>query len=144
MRIAQNLILLPVVAQVVLTLIILGILPIARARSMRERSQKLQDVAIAGDRDWNDFARKVSASYKSQFELPVLFYVACGFALTARMIDTAFLALAVAFVLARIVHAAIHIGPNVVLWRFRAFAVGLLVLIAMWGLLVWRIAAAGF
>ena len=140
----SHLVLLPVLLQVLLTLTILGILPIARARSMRERRQKLQDVATAGDADWNDFARKVSASYKSQFELPVLFYVACGLALTTRTVDFVFLTVAAAFVLARIAHAAIHIGPNVVIWRFRAFAAGLFLLVAMWGILAWRIAISGF
>ena len=77
-------------------------------------------------------------------ELPVLFYVACGLALTTRTVDIVFLTVAAAFVLARIAHAAIHIGPNVVIWRFRAFAAGLFLLVAMWGILAWRIAISGF
>ena len=36
------------------------------------------------------------------------------------------------FVLTRIVHAAIHIGPNKVRWRSPAFALGFLIVAVMW------------
>jgi hypothetical protein len=41
-------------------------------------------------------------------------------------------ALAWAFVLSRIVHAAIHLGPNKVRWRSPAFILGFLIVTAMW------------
>lgn len=143
MRIAQSLILLPVLAQILLTLVILALLPRARAASMRARRQRMQDMALAGKTDWNELAQKTAASFDNQFQLPVLFYVLAAFALVTRMVDAWMLGFACLFVLSRVVHAVIHIGPNVVAWRFAAYVVGLVVLAAMWMLLAWRIIAAG-
>lgn len=144
MRMAQNLILLPVLGQMLLTLLILLLLPLARRRSMIERRQRVQEMALAGKSDWNEQAQKVAACFSNQFELPVLFYVICAFALITRMVDPWMLGLACLFVGARVVQAAIHIGPNIVMWRFAAYATGLACLVGMWGLLGWRILAAGF
>lgn len=128
---SQNVILLPALAQMVLTLVILGLLPIARSRSMRERRQRLQDMALAGKTDWNEQSQKIANSYASQFELPVIFYALVAFSLIAKTADPLMTGLAWLFVASRVVHAAIHIGPNIVAWRFPAFAIGLLALIAM-------------
>ena len=144
MRMAQNLILIPVLAQIMLTLIILGLLPLARRASMIERRQKLQDMAVAAKTDWSLQAQKVAASFSNQFELPVLFYVLCAFALMTRYVDPSIFGLACLFVLTRVVHAIIHIGPNIVAWRFTAFAAGLACLIGMWVRLAGAILAAGF
>jgi len=144
MRIAQNLILLPVFVQVLLTMALLPLLAFARARSMRDRGQSPQDMALAGKTDWNVESQKIAASFANQFELPVLFYVAAAFALITRMVDTWMLALASLFVILRIVHAAIHVGPNVVAWRSTVFALGAATVVTMWLLLVVRIAQAGF
>jgi hypothetical protein len=141
---AQNLIVLPVLCQIFLTLVILALLPRSRAASMRERGQQMEDMALAGKADWNEQAQKVAASFDSQFQLPVLFYTLCGLALITRSVDGWMLGLATAFVLARIAHAIIHIGPNVVAWRFAAFAVGLVALIGMLLRLGLAILAAGF
>ena len=143
MPLQQNLIVLPVLAQMLLTLLILGVLPLARSRSMRERRQQLQEMALAGKTDWNAQAQKVSNSYASQFELPTLFYAVCAFALITRSVDVWMLGLASTFVLSRVLHAVIHIGPNVVAWRFAAFAVGLAALLGMWIRLAWSIGTSG-
>lgn len=143
-RMSQNLIVLPVLAQVLLTLVVLVLMGPARARSMRANRQRLEDMSLAADKDWDEQARKVSNNFKNQFELPVLFYVVCLFALATRMVDMAFFALAWVFVLSRIAHSAIHIGPNVVAWRGTAYLVGFAALILMWAILAWRIAASGW
>lgn len=140
----QNLILIPVLAQMLLTFAILGLLPLARRASMIERRQNLQDMATADKADWNVQAQKVAASYASQFELPVLFYVICLSALITRYVDLWLFGLACMFVLLRAVHAAIHIGPNVVKWRFAAFVAGLCALGGMWARFGYWILAAGF
>lgn len=143
MRIDQSLILVPVLAQVLLTLVIAVLLLRARAQSMRERRQRMDDVALATASDWNAAARKVANNYASQFELPVLFYAACAFALITRSVDVALMLLALAFVASRIAHSAIHIGPNRVAPRFTAFLAGFTLLALMWLLLGWRILAPG-
>ena len=128
---SQLLILIPVLMQMGLTLVILGLLPVARSRSMRQRRQNLQDMALAGKTDWNESAQKIASNFSSQFELPVLFYAISAFALITRSVDVWMIALAWTFTLSRCLHAAIHIGPNIVVWRFGAFALGLLALVGM-------------
>ena len=81
---------------------------------------------------WPEDAVKRANNQRNQFELPVLFYAVAAFALIVGGADLVMVVLAWAFVLTRILHAAIHIGPNKVRWRTPAFAVGFLILAAMW------------
>lgn len=141
---SQNLILIPVFLQVLLTFAIMFAMGAARRQSMSERRKALQEMSLATDQDWTEDARKRANSYKNQFELPVLFYAVCAFALITRYVDPVMLVLASLFVLTRVAHAAVHIGSNVVIWRGSYFLAGFIVLAAMWLLLMWRVAAAGF
>ena len=54
----------------------------------------------------------------------MLFYAVVAFALITKGADALMIVLAWLFVLTRLVHAAIHIGPNKVRWRAPAFALG--------------------
>ena len=47
------------------------------------------------------------------------------------------------FVASRILHAAIHVGPNKVRWRTPAYAIGYLILAIMWIKLAVHVATAG-
>lgn len=144
MRVSQSLILLPVAAQVALTLMVLIALIVARQRSLVTRQKPLQECALAGDDFWTPQARQCANNYCNQFELPVLFYAVCAFAFITRMIDIWFLGLAVLFVVTRIVHAVIHLGANRVVYRGTAFLAGVVCVACLWGLLMFRVAAAGF
>ena len=143
MRLEQNLILLPVLAQVALTLAVMVMMGRAKARSMRERRQRMDDIALATAADWNDDARKLVNNYANQFEMPVLFYAASAFALLTRSVDPLLMILALGFVASRVVHAYIHIGSNKVVPRFTAFLVGVAALTGMWALVGWRALAGG-
>lgn len=143
MRLDQNLILVPVLAQVALTLVVAVMMLRARQRSIRDRGQRLRDIALATAADWNEDARKAANNYTSQFELPVLFYVASLFALVTRSVDLLLMILALAFVATRIVHTFIHTGANRVRPRFLAFAAGFGLLAMIWALVVWRVLSPG-
>ena len=54
------------------------------------------------------------------FQLPVLFYVLTAFAMLTRKADLLFVVLAWVFVVTRLVHAAVHTGPNDLRQRFAA------------------------
>jgi hypothetical protein len=129
----QVAILYPVFVQVALTFLVYGMLAVARARAIAgmERGRGNADLAL-GRIAWPEDALKRAANQRNQFELPVLFYAVVAFALITKGVDYLMLLLAWAFVLTRIVHAAIHVGPNRVRWRSPAFALGLLILAAMW------------
>jgi hypothetical protein len=129
----QVAILYPVFVQALLTFLVYGLLGMRRARAVREsgRARGNPDLAM-GRFAWPDEAQKVANNQRNQFELPVLFYAVVAFALIVRGADLLMIVLAWAFVITRLVHAAIHIGPNKVRWRGPAFAVGAIILLVMW------------
>ena len=100
------------------------------------------DLAL-GRAQWPDDAVKRAANFRNQFELPVLFYAVVAFALLTKGADYPMLVLAWPFVVTRLVHAAIHIGPNKVRWRTPAFALGFLIVTIMWIKLAVHVATAG-
>ena len=134
----------PVFVQVLLTITVYGMLAVARARAVRgmDRQRGNPDLAM-GRTVWPDDAVKRSNNQRNQFELPVLFYAVAAFALILKGADTLMIVLAWLFVLTRLVHAAIHIGPNKVRWRSPAFALGLLVVAVMWIKLLLHVLSAG-
>jgi hypothetical protein len=129
----QVAILYPVFVQVILTIGIYMLLLTARARAVRAASRARGNPDLAMGRfAWPDDAEKRAHNQRNQFELPVLFYAVVAFALIVRGADLLMLILAWLFVISRLVHAAIHIGPNKVRWRTPAFAAGLVILAVMW------------
>jgi hypothetical protein len=126
-------ILYPVFVQVLLTIVVGSMMAVARARAIgaMDRQRGNPDLAL-GRVVWPEDAAKRAASYSSQFELPVLFYAVVAFALIAKGADLLMLVLAWLFVLLRIVHAGIHVGPNKVRWRSPVFALGFVVVAIMW------------
>jgi len=80
--------------------------------------------------------RIVSRHLVNLLELPLLFYVACLIAFTTGQNGRTVLVLAWSYVALRIVHTLIHLGPNVVIWRFRVFVLSVLALLALWAVLL--------
>lgn len=140
----QPMIILPVAAQVFLTLAVLWVMGLRRQSSLRKQKKTVQDMALADDGDWTEPAAVASRNFKNQFELPVLFYVACAFILMTRTLDYFQFALAWAFVVSRLVHAYEHLGPNRVIVRGTAFIVGYAIIALMWVLLLWTVISTGF
>lgn len=139
----QSSIFFPVLVQALLSLALLPMLGAARARSLRELDQTLDDEDVRlGTNRWTEQAVKVANCYKNQFEIPTLFFAVVAFALIFRQADPLLTALAWVFVATRLAHAAIHVGPNIVRWRGAAFLSGVVVLLAMWLILAWRVAGA--
>lgn len=141
---AQNLIFIPVFAQVVLTLCVLFALWWVRVSYSKRHRIHPQKLALNCDPIASPLAHKLANNYSNLFELPVLFFAASAFAYCARMVDDLMLGLAVAFVISRVAHSVIHIGPNRVLVRFGAALASAVIVAAMWVLLMWRVGASGF
>jgi hypothetical protein len=140
----QVAILYPVFVQVLLVVLVGMSMAVARARAVKtmDRQRGTPDLAM-GRLAWPDDAAKRAANYRNQFEAPVLFYAVVAFALITKGADTMMIVLAWLYVLTRIVHAAIHIGPNKVRWRSPAFALGFLIVALMWIKLALHVATAG-
>lgn len=80
-------------------------------------------------------------NYMNLLELPVLFYVACLMAFVTGAASALLVELAWAYVALRVLHSLIHVTYNRVLHRFVAFAASNAVLVSMWVLLAWALAA---
>jgi hypothetical protein len=133
-------ILYPVFAQIILTFVLLVAVGWARRKAILTPGFRITDIALDASR-WPDDARKVANCYANQFELPVIFYVLCLIALLTGKADFLMVVLAWTFVASRIVHALIHTGSNIVPQRGAAFALGMLILMIMTGILLVRLLA---
>lgn len=141
---AQNLILLPVFAQVALTLIVFVVLVMRRGKSLKASGQTPEDVKLASEDAWSQSAVAASRCYTNQFELPVLFFAVAAFFLMTRNVDLTVFLLAWVFVATRAVQIFVHLslGPTIV--RGISFAIGLTAVMAMWVILAVRVIGAGF
>lgn len=135
----------PVIIQVLMTLLIYVRLIKVKIREMRAGKVDMARRGLHEDA-WGDSVLQINNNIRNQFELPVLFYVMCIVLWVLDAVNPLALAAATAFVLSRIVHAVIHLGSNYIPNRRRAFTVGWWVLAAMALLLLWTLARrfAGF
>lgn len=83
----------------------------------------------------------VSRHLMNLFETPVLFYIVAILIFVTGTTSAALVTLAWLYVTLRAVHCWIHLGANVVIWRFRVFVLSLAVLLVMWGVLAIRLLA---
>ena len=126
----DNLILLPVLAQVLLTLALYVALAVAKSRATRAGEVDLGRRALHDDA-WPEGVMKINNNIRNQFELPVLFYVLAVSIWQLGAAGTLAQSLAWLFVASRIIHARIHTGSNYVPARRRAFTFGWLMLLGM-------------
>lgn len=117
-------------AQGALALALLWYLGAIRVPMIVRGEVRIRDIAVSRQ-GWPERERQISNAVDNQFQLPVLFYLACGLALALGP-SWVTLALAWGFVVSRYVHAAIHITDNNVIRRFWAFTVGLGLLTLLW------------
>ena len=130
-------ILYPVLAQIVLTLVLMIGMGLHRQAALRSGAVTLDEVALDSNR-WPPRARQFGNCYTNQFELPVIFYVLCLIAQITRTADLIFVILAWIFVAGRVAHAIEHTGPNNVARRGPIFAIGYVVVVIMTALLLFR------
>lgn len=131
----QDLILWPLVAQVILVILLF-----IRLGQLKERARAAGVVDFeltALDNDaWPDDVRQVANNIRNQFQVPVLFFVLV-LALHARSsVDIYALVFAWIFVATRVMHSLIHIGSNFVPSRTRAFKLSLVCVAALTALLI--------
>jgi hypothetical protein len=128
-------VLLPAVAMVGITFLAWLRLYQLRFGEMARRRIDPQSIALSAQKDAGLQDTRGADNFNNQFQLPVLFYVALLVAHSAALAGPLFLQLAWAFVALRLVHALIQWTYNRVVHRFAAYALGGLVLWAMWALL---------
>jgi hypothetical protein len=126
-----------VLAQGLLALALLWHLGFNRIPLVLSGKVRIEDIALDKER-WPEKARQASNAFDNQFQLPVLFYIAClvAIAFGATLFEVVLAAL---FVVSRYVHAFIHITSNHVVRRFQAYFAGLIVLCVFWADLLVRL-----
>ena len=131
-----QLILLPVLLQIALTLA--SYVALARAKSKALALGQVDEVRRALHSDaWPDSVIKINNNIRNQFETPVLFYVLVLVLLNLGAVGWLTQLLAWLFVLSRIAHPLVHTGTNQLPLRRRLFTFGCVVLILMTALAAW-------
>ena len=82
---------------------------------------------------------QIGNAFHNQLELPVLFYVVTLLALITETLDVTLYVLSWMFVLARYLHAYIHVTSNRLDRRTGVFGVGAIALLLMWVIVIARI-----
>ncbi len=125
----------PAFAMAALTFIVFGVMFARRVAQMKRERIHPQAVATSSRSTALLTDSGPADNLRNLFELPVLFYLALIVAALTDQVTTTTLALAWMFVASRVLHSVIQCGYNTVMHRFRAFAFGLFVLLALWVLL---------
>ena len=130
----------PLLIQVALSFIVLGVLFIRRVREFGARRIH-PDTVPTREQMGEALTRSASASdnFQNQFELPILFFLAIILALTLLIRDPLMATLAWTYVILRIAHATVHLTYNLVMHRFFLYAMSAFALLMMWVRLGWLI-----
>lgn len=132
---AETLLILAAALQVALTLFAMVRMASTRVGVLKAREVKLADVAL-DTRNYPERVHKLQNNLANQFETPVLFFAAIAIALGAGLASFGLVVLAYAWLVARVIHMAIHTRSNDMVKRFQAFVAGLIILATLWLVLV--------
>jgi hypothetical protein len=122
----------PAFAMVALTFVVLAVM--FRRRVAQMKRDRVHPQAVATSQQTAVLFTDVAPAdnFRNLFEMPVLFYLAVVVAASTGQVTTSVLALAWSYVAARVLHSAIHCTYNKVIHRFRAYALSVFVLLALW------------
>lgn len=132
--------LIPLLAQVALTFIVMLVMyrkRVAEMKSKRIHPQRTKTRSMAHGMLTD--SETAADNYANLFESPVLFYTAILLTLILMLQDSILVLLAWTYVGSRYLHSFIHITYNRVMHRFSVFIFSSLVLLAMWVRLGWII-----
>ena len=129
---SSHAIFLPALAMVALTFIVLAVMFSRRVAQMKRDRIHPQKVATSQQAAalYADVAP--ADNFRNLFEMPVLFYLALVVAALTAQVSSLVLGLAWTYVAARVLHSAIHCSYNKAMHRFRAYALSVFVLLALW------------
>ena len=113
-----------------------------RLGEMRERKIHPQKIATAKQADENFQNVQSADHFRNLFEVPVLFYVLCGYLAITKFTSLLLLACGWGFVVLRMLHTYIHLTHNTVVRRFQAFVASTIVLYVMWGIFLLKLIMA--
>ena len=132
--------LLPLLAQVALTFIIMTSMYRGRVAEMKKKRIHPQRIKTREkSRHFLTNSAPASDNFSNLFELPVLFYTAILLTLILMVQDSILVILAWTFVISHYLHSFIHVTYNRVTHRFYIFLLSSFLLLAYWVRLGWMI-----
>lgn len=126
----------PLFAMFVLSLVVMMIMFFDRVHAIKSGALKAGYFKTYNSQVPSERVTKSTRHFANLFEVPVLFYVVTLVGIVLPLDNSAFLALAWAYVACRGLHAIIHIGRNKLLYRMSAYGISWLILILMWILIL--------
>ena len=121
---------LPLILQILLTMLLYIALAVAKSRAASAGQVNLERRALHADA-WPDSVIKINNNIRNQFEVPVLFFVITIILWLINETGVLVQGLAWLFVISRYAHSYVHTGANNVLVRRRVFMLGTVVVIVM-------------
>lgn len=134
-----TLLMLAFLAQAGLTCGLYALLTFARARAVKRGVDDYGAYELADGED--QFAARVSANLRNQFEAPVLFYAALIVLIQLGAVSASAVILAWIFVAGRVAHTGVQIFSGDVKLRGRVFTINFLALVGLLGLVAWAVIA---
>jgi len=132
--------LLPLLAQVALTFIVMLIMYRKRVDEMKLKRVHPQRIRTRSkSKALLTDSESAADNFSNLFELPILFYTAILLTLILMVQDSILVILAWAFVISRYLHSFVHVSYNRVMHRFSVFVFSSFVLLAYWVRLGWII-----
>lgn len=125
----------PMFAMVILTCAVAIYLFRLRVRAVKAGQVRLSQFRL-NTGEVPDVITQAARNYSNLFEVPVLFYTAGAIAMALGIQVPAMIITAWIFVLARIAHSWIHLTGNNVIHRLRAYMLGNICVLVIWGILV--------
>ncbi|MGX1111109.1 hypothetical protein ACSSVW_000488 [Pseudoalteromonas sp. MBR-15] len=125
--------------QVLLTFIIMFIMGKRRFRAAKQKTIEMKDFLTMELEKAGSDVRVADRNFINQFEMPVLFFIACLTALQLNAVGYMFVALAWGYVLLRVVHSYIHLTSNTLKVRYYSFVISSLVMLSMWVIILTRV-----
>ena len=135
--------LLPLLAQVALTFIVMLVMYQKRLSEMKiKQIDPQQTQTRSKSKALLTNSASAADNFSNLFELPILFYTAILLTLILMVQDGILVILAWSFVISRYLHSLIHVSYNRVMHRFSVFIFSSFVLLAYWVRLGWMILQA--
>lgn len=129
---SNHLIYWPVLAQALIPLLVL--LLNGKRKSVDVKTGEFDREKAAMDNEaWSKPTILTSKNIANQFQYPVIFYVLCILLANLGAVDAFVLAVAWLFVVARCVHAYVHVTTNYIPARVRSYIISILILFVLFG-----------
>jgi len=122
----------PMLMMVVLTFIIGFIAIQVRFFSVKKGDVSARYYKLMQGEDVPEIVTKTTRCFNNQFEVPVLFYVACTLYISLGIESLVGVIFAWLFVILRSIHAYIHLTYNHILHRMRVFLLACISVVVLW------------